>query len=64
MRERDGSIRVEWDRHIEGLFARGEWLRLLADVGFEPKVVPFDHSELEPGEYEVFACSRPTGRLD
>jgi SAM-dependent methyltransferase len=59
MRERDGSIRVEWDRHLEGLFARADWLRLLTGVGFEPKVVPFDHSELEPGEYEVFACSRP-----
>jgi SAM-dependent methyltransferase len=59
MRERDGSMRVEWDRHVEGLFGRADWLRLLADVGFEPKVVPFDHSELEPGEYEIFACSRP-----
>ena len=59
LRESDSSIRVEWDRHIEGLFARGDWLRLLADAGFEPKVVPFDHSKLEPGEYEVFVCRRP-----
>ena len=59
MRERDGSMHVEWDRHIEGLFARADWLRLLSDAGFEPKVVPFDHSELEPGTYEVFVCSKP-----
>jgi SAM-dependent methyltransferase len=59
LRESDGSIKVEWDRHIEGIFARTEWLRLLSDVGFQPKVVPFDHSELEPGSYEVFVCSRP-----
>ena len=58
LRESDGSTRVEWDRHLEGLFGRGDWLRLLADVGFRPKVVPFDHSELEPGQYEVFVCDR------
>ena len=57
---RDGSVRVEWDRHVEGLFARAEWLRLLSDAGFQPKVVPFDHSELEPGAYEIFAGSKPT----
>jgi hypothetical protein len=55
LRESDGSMRVERDRHVEGLFARADWLRLLADVGFEAKVAPFEHSELEPGQYEVFA---------
>jgi SAM-dependent methyltransferase len=59
LRDDDGSIRVEWDRHIEGLFARADWLRLLSDAGFEPRVVPFDHSELEPGSYEIFVCSKP-----
>lgn len=59
LRESDGSIHVEWDRHIEGLFARGDWLHLLADVGFQPRVVPFEHSELEPGQYEVFVGRRP-----
>ena len=59
LRESDGSMHVEWDRHIEGLFARGDWLRLLADVGFQPRVVPFEHSELEPGQYEVFVGRRP-----
>jgi trans-aconitate methyltransferase len=59
MRERDGSVHVEWDRHIEGLFARADWLRILSDVGFQPKAIPFDHSELDPGSYEVFACAKP-----
>lgn len=58
LRESDGSVHVEWDRHVEGLFARADWLRLLSEVGFEPKVVPVEHSELEPGQYEVFVCSR------
>lgn len=61
LREADGSVRVEHDRHIEGLFSRSEWLELLADAGFEPRVVPFDHSELEPDSYEVFVCVRPEG---
>jgi SAM-dependent methyltransferase len=59
LRERDGSTRVEWDRHIEGLFARADWLRILSEAGFRPKTVPFDHSELEPGSYEIFVCQKP-----
>jgi SAM-dependent methyltransferase len=59
LHEHDGSVRVEADRHIEGLFPRADWLRLLYDVGFEGAAVPFDHSELEPGSYEVFACRKP-----
>jgi hypothetical protein len=58
LRERDGSARVELDRHIEGLFARAQWLQWLTDAGFEARVVPFDHSDLEPGSYELFAGRR------
>lgn len=60
LREGDGSARAEYDRHIEGLFARADWLRILRDVGFEPSVVPFEHSELGPGEYEAFVGRRPS----
>jgi SAM-dependent methyltransferase len=59
LRERDGSVQVVWDRHVEGLFPRAVWLRLLAEVGFQPRVVAFEHSALEPGQYEVFAARRP-----
>lgn len=61
LRSSDGSVRVEHDRHIGGLFARGDWLRLLAAVGFGARAVPFDHSELEPGRYEVFVATKPGG---
>ena len=60
MRDIDGSVRMESDRHVEGLFSRGDWLRFLAEAGFEPKVVPFNHSELVPGEYEIFLAVRAT----
>jgi hypothetical protein len=53
------TVNVEHDRHIEGLFARADWLRLLSEIGFEPTVVPFEHSELEPGRHIVFVGRRP-----
>jgi SAM-dependent methyltransferase len=62
LREKDGTVRVEHDRHVEGLFGRGDWLRLLAGAGFAPRAVPFEHSALEPGHHEVFVATRPPGR--
>ena len=59
LKDADGSTRVEQDRHIEGLFSRATWLRLLGGAGFHPKSVPFDHSELEPGSYELFVAVKP-----
>ena len=56
LRMPDGTMRVEHDRHVEGLFARADWLRLLSAAGFEPRSVRFDHSELEPGSYEIFVA--------
>jgi SAM-dependent methyltransferase len=56
MRERDGATHVEHDRHIEGLFSRGDWLRLLRAAGFEARAVPFEHSEVEPGSAELFVA--------
>jgi SAM-dependent methyltransferase len=54
VRSADGSARVFHDRHVEGLFPRVVWLRLLEDAGFSARMVPFNHSELEPGQLEVF----------
>jgi SAM-dependent methyltransferase len=54
----DGAVRVAHDRHVEGLFPRDTWLRLLRAAGFAPRIVPFDHSDLEPGTYELFVCRR------
>ena len=58
MRDANGTVRVEHDRHVEGLFAREDWVRWLGGAGFEPVVVQVDHSELEPGEYEIFVGRR------
>ncbi len=60
LRDRDGSVRAVQDRHVEGLFARGRWLHLLGDVGFEEvRSVPLTLSDVEPGRHEMFVGRRP-----
>jgi SAM-dependent methyltransferase len=59
LREPDGRVRAVHDRHVEGLFSRADWLRLLSEAGFEARGLLFDHSEIEPGSYEVFVARRP-----
>ena len=60
LRHADGQVRVEHDRHVEGLFDRADWLRMLANAGFEDiRVVPLEHSEIDPTTHEVFVGRRP-----
>jgi hypothetical protein len=54
LREADGSVRSLYDRHTHGLFSREEWLSVLQQEGFQAQVLPFEHSELEPGSTEMF----------
>ena len=61
LRGADHRVEAVQDRHVEGLFARAEWLQWLEDTGFQPRAVPIAHSELEDGEYEVFVCEKPRG---
>ncbi|MGH7556242.1 MAG: class I SAM-dependent methyltransferase [Gemmatimonadota bacterium] len=61
LRMEDGSTRVEHDRHIEGLFSREIWMRTLGNLGFEAERIPFEHSEFQTGELEVFFGKRPKG---
>jgi hypothetical protein len=61
LREAGGHTHVEHDRHIEGLFDRDHWLRLLAETGFVARVVPFEHSEVAPGAHEFFVGTKPPG---
>lgn len=59
LRDANGAVRAKHDRHVEGLFARQDWLDWLGHAGFEPIVMPVDHSELEPGQYEMFIARKP-----
>jgi SAM-dependent methyltransferase len=49
LREADGSLRVEHDRHECGLFPRATWLALLREAGFQAV-----ESVVDPWEREVF----------
>ena len=48
LRDEDGTVRVEHDRHECGVFARHTWLDLLADVAFRPeaRVIHVDEDEV------------------
>jgi SAM-dependent methyltransferase len=52
--------RTAYERHLQGVFPRATWLRLLAEVGFQPAMQPFEHSELPPGSAVVFTGYKPS----
>ncbi len=39
LRQANGRVRMEYDRHYCGLFPQRTWLKLLRETGFQPKVV-------------------------
>lgn len=57
LRSPDGAVRAEHERHTEGLFARGDWLRLLTEEGFVSNVVTFEHSQKDR-PVDVFVSRR------
>jgi len=52
MRDRNGEVRVEHDRHIEGLFSRGQWLEWFAATGLSAT------SEIDAWGRDVFVATR------
>jgi SAM-dependent methyltransferase len=52
LREPDGRVHCEYDRHVVGLFKRADWMRFIREAGFEPREVAFTHSEA--GKLEAF----------
>jgi SAM-dependent methyltransferase len=52
----NGDVRMVHDSHVEGLFARETWLRVLADAGFVVESVrrPLGDDETD----EIFLCRR------
>jgi len=53
LRDRRGDTRIVHDSHIEGLFPRAEWMRLLRDAGFEPRTLTDDWGR------EIFVAKSP-----
>lgn len=61
LRDEDGTVEVAHDRHCMGLFPRADWLKLIAEAGFEPLALPFEHSSFSNTGHEVFLGLRPGG---
>jgi SAM-dependent methyltransferase len=59
LRKEDGTVEVIHERHVEGLFPRAVWVELIRGAGFEPLVVPFEHSTCVGTGHEVFLALRP-----
>jgi hypothetical protein len=57
LREGRGEVRVVQDRHIEGVFPRATWLRLLEQAGFRAHVGP--PRGPGPGSGDLFVAVRP-----
>jgi hypothetical protein len=57
LRDAHGAARVEWDRHLNGLFARDQWTRRLASAGFSPDVREASY-EVDAGGGELFLARR------
>jgi len=58
LREADGSVRVEHDHCLEGLFTREEWLEALRAAGFEAEERPGVEPEEFPGQ-RIFIGRKP-----
>lgn len=54
LRGRRGEVRVAHDRHLQGLFPRAQWSRLLREVGFKPSVLK------GPRVRDAFLARRPS----
>jgi SAM-dependent methyltransferase len=52
LRAADGAVTVAHDRHLEGLFARAQWLQWFAEAGFSA------HSSPDPWRRDVFVGTR------
>ena len=52
-----GSVRAVHDHHVEGLFSRATWFRILEGAGFRVETAPrpFDDEMTD----EMFVCRRP-----
>lgn len=55
LREGNQPVRLEHEQHICGIFPRAEWLRLLRELGFQPKIVQDQY------ERDIFVAGKPKG---
>ena len=56
--EKDGSLRIEQDLHITGLFGLKTWLRLMEEAGFEVETLPYDIHKDHPESYLLVGTAK------
>lgn len=54
LRDATGDVTTVLDQHHCGLFSQADWLRFIAEAGFSPQMLPFEHSEIPAGTMHVF----------
>ena len=59
LRQGEDEVQTIEDRHVCGLFSHADWLRLLAEVGFEARSQRIELTEIEPYSGYVFIGVRP-----
>jgi SAM-dependent methyltransferase len=59
MREAGRPPEVVHDLHLLGLFAREEWLTILAGAGFQARALTVERGDAEPAGCELFLGVRP-----
>jgi len=60
LREDDGSVSVDYDRHILGLFTKDEWLGILRRTGFDAEIIHAPYNEEGIEEIQII-FARKTG---
>ena len=59
LRHGGNEVQTIEDRHICGLFSHGEWLSMLAEIGFEGRSQRIELKEVEPYSGQVFIGVKP-----
>lgn len=59
LRDADGTMRVEHDRHVTGALPTEVWLDALRQAGLAARRIAFEHSEVAPGSHHVFVGVSP-----
>jgi hypothetical protein len=59
LRRGEDNVRCVLDRHLLGLFSHADWLRLIAQAGFEPRSLTVERNDDEPDTTSIFIGIKP-----
>jgi hypothetical protein len=59
LREGEENVTCALDHHLLGLFSHGDWLRLIAQVGFEARSLIVERNDDAPDTTPIFIGIKP-----